>query len=128
MKKLLILLLLVGLVMGVAHVFAGPAHINGPGLSEVGALEAVEVKLPVSAIFTDIANVKMFGNFTGSYNNECVSSENMPAILNGFSPAIIANPNSQETAKRVLETQEVLPLLGTKTVKNQLYYDYIRLG
>jgi hypothetical protein len=119
MKKLLVLLLVFA-TLAVGSVFAGPVHINGPGiLAENTLLADISVERILSAAtFFDLNRIDrefdivggIAGDFQGIYNYGLLGSIQALII---FPASVYAAPNAQIFVfEAVCQAQEVIPRMG----------------
>jgi len=110
MKKLLVLILAIGLVMGVGAVFAGPVHNNGPGVFAEAFAGAFDAAIVPSAATVDIAGTQVPGDCSGflydmNYSESGLSSPNI-ILPSG------ATLSPHKFVIGAISAQEVIPVSG----------------
>ena len=119
MRKLLVLILLAGLVMGTVSVFAGLVHINGPGIFSGVINETVDLVAFDGVFDTAVAVSRsdimgsLADDFWGYYNYETFSSENVLPNMIVTVVGVDANP-MPENIGAIAVAQEVNPVVGSK--------------
>lgn len=110
MKKLLVLILAIGLVMGIGTVFAGPVHNNGPGLLSETYIDTIFVVPDATTANVDIAGRWLPSNYSGVFYNSIFSESELALPNMIFSDSATLSPHT--TISGAIFAQEVIPVSG----------------